>query len=181
MSKKAEIKVELDTDPAKAKLREMAKEGQAAAGRVSDAASGGLGRAATFGAVAGAGFGLAQRAAGRLTSFASDFISEGTAGFRAGIDDYLGGPEARAATQAREQTKAAFAEIIGRQQTPQVTPEIRNYYNNVRELAEITQRGNTAIDKELGGDIIKDAFEGIKDALGSGFQRIVDAVQVGVK
>lgn len=181
MSKKAEIKVELDTDPAKAKLREMAREGEAAAGRVSDAASGGLGRAATFGAVAGAGFGLAQRATSRLTSFASDFISEGTVGIRAGIDDFLLGPEARASATAREQTKAAFAEIIGRQQNPSVTPEIRNYYNHVRSIAEITERGNSTIDQELGSDIMQDAIERITDALGSGFQRIVDAIQASIK
>lgn len=181
MSKKAEVKVDLDTDPAKAKLRELAKEGEATAGRVSNAAGGGLGRAATIGAIAGAGFGLAQRAASRLTSFAGDFISEGTAGNRAQLDALLQNPQARAAATAREQTKAAYAEYVGRMQTPQVTPEMRTYFNNVRGIAELTERGNSVIDQELGGTMITDALDVVKEAIMSGVERIVDAVQVGVK
>lgn len=179
MTKKAKVKIGLDTKQAKADLKDLTKEGEKSAGRVNDSLGAGFGRAAVLGGVAGAGFGLAQRAASRLAGFVPDVISEGTVGFRAGIDDFFGGAEARAARGAREQTKAAHAEIIGRMKEPTVTPEIRNYYNNVKDLREITERGGTAIDKELGGDIVADAFDGIKNTITSGFGRIVDALQVG--
>jgi len=180
MSKKATVKVRLDTRGAKADLKGLTKEGEATAARVNKDV-GGFGRAATMGAVAGAGFGLAQRAASRVAGFMPDVISEGTAGFRARIDDFLGGGDARAARGAREDTKAAWSEIVGRMKDPTVTPEIRNYYNNVKGLKEITERGNTALDKELGGDVIKDAFEGITKTITDGFQTIVKALPIGGK
>ena len=180
MSKKATVKVRLDTRGAKADLKGLTKEGEATAARVNKDV-GGFGRAATMGAVAGAGFGLAQRAASRVAGFMPDVISEGTAGFRARIDDALGGVDARASRGAREDTKAAWSEIVGRMKDPQVTPEIRNYYNNVKGLKEITERGNTEIDKAFGGDIIKDAFEGLTKTITEGFDKIKAALPIGGK
>ena len=110
-----------------------------------------------------------------------DVISEATVGFRSGIDEYLGGPGARAAKGAREQTKSAFAEIIGRQKEPTVTPDMRNYYNNVKGLREITERGNTAIDQQLGSNVVKDAFESVTETISNGFQSIIDALPLGGK
>lgn len=181
MTKKAQVKVELDTRQGKADLRSLAKEGEKSAGRVNDALGAGFGRAAALGATAGAGFGLAQRAASRVAGFIPDVISEGTVGFRARLDDILGGVGARASRGAREQTKAAYAEIVGRMKEPTVTPEIRNYYNNVKELREITERGGAAIDQELGGDIIRGAFDGLMEVITSGFDRIVEALPIGGK
>tara|TARA_R100000458_G_scaffold59708_2_gene71306 strand:+ start:1373 stop:1915 length:543 start_codon:yes stop_codon:yes gene_type:complete len=177
--KDAKVKVELNTDPAKSELKKLAKEGKDSAGRVNDALGGGFGRAATLGAAAGVGFGLAQRAASRVAGFMPDVISEATVGFRSGIDISLGGPEARAAKSAREQTKSAYAEIIGRMKEPTVTPGMRNYYNNVRELREITERGNAAIDEQLGGNVVKDAFEMLVEAITSGFQDVINALPLG--
>jgi len=179
--KKAKVKVELDTRPGKAELRKLAKEGEKSAGRVNDSLGSGFGRAAALGAVAGAGFGLAQRAASRVAGFMPDVISEGTAGFRAKFDAGLGGIEARAARGAREETKSAYAEIVGRMKEPSVTPEMRNYYNNVKDLREITERGGSVIDQELGGDLVKDAIETITNTITSGFDRIVDALPIGGK
>lgn len=181
MTQKAKVKVELDTGPGKAELRKLAKEGEKSAGRVNDSLGGGFGRAAALGAGAGAGFGLAQRAASRVSGFIPDVISEGTVGFRAGIDARFGGVDARASRGARETTKAAYSEIIGRMKEPTVTPEIRNYYNNVKDLREITERGASAIDQELGGDVIKDAFESIMEIFNSGIERIVGALPIGGK
>jgi hypothetical protein len=178
MTQKAKVKVELDTGPAKAELRKFAKEGEQSAGRVNQAVQGGVGRAAALGAAAGIGFGLAQRAASRIGSLTPDVIGEGTAGFRAGLDDFFGGPEARAARAAREQTKDAYAEIIGRQKNPTVTPDIRNYYNTVREFREISERGGAAIDKQLGAEYIDDAVQSFVGAIDNGFDRIIDALQV---
>lgn len=181
MTEKARIRIELDTAPAQAKLRELVKESEAAAEKLNESLGKGAGRAAALGAVAGAGFGLAQRAASRASGFVPDVISEATAGFRAGVDSYFGGPDARAASYAREQTKAAFAEIVGRQQTPEVGAEVRNFYNNVRSLREVTERGQSRIDQEFGGNVIQDAFEGLKSAITGGFERIVDALPLGGK
>ena len=181
MTQKAKVKIELDTGPGKAELRKLAKEGEASAGRVNDSMSQGFGRAAALGAVAGAGFGLAQRAASRLAGFIPDAISEGTVGIRAHFDSRFGGPDARAARSAREQTKAAYSEIVGRMKEPQITPEIRNYYNNVRDRREISEKGGAAIDKELGGDILQEALDGLISAISSGFDRIVDALPIGGK
>jgi hypothetical protein len=181
MEQKAKVKVEVDTAPARAKLRELGKEGEAAAKRADGGLKEGRGSALGIGAAAGFGFGLAQRAASRVSGWMPDVISEGTAGFRAKVDDFLGGPEARAARSAREETRNAYAEIIGRQKTPTFGPEVNNYFNNIRGLREITERGNTAIDKEFGGDIIKDAFEGLKSAISGGFDRVVSVIPSGTK
>ena len=86
MTKEAKVKVELDSGPAKAELRKLGKEGEAAADRT----SGSLGGAAALGAAAGVGFGLAQQAASRLSGFMPDAISEATVGFRAGADAFFG-------------------------------------------------------------------------------------------
>ncbi|MCP4794038.1 MAG: hypothetical protein GY882_12025 [Actinomycetia bacterium] len=181
MTKKARVRLGLDTKAAEADLRDLAKEGEKSAGKVNDSLGGGFGRAAALGAVTGAGFGLAQRAASRIGGFMPDVISEASVGTRANIDDFFGGPAARAARGAREQTKSAYAEIIGRMKEPTVTPGIRNYYNNVKDLREITERGNTKIDQELGGDIVEDAFEGIKNTITGGFDRIIEALPIGGK
>lgn len=173
---KARVKLVLDLAEAKAELRKLAKEGEQSAGRVNDALGGGFGRAAALGVGAGAGFGLAQRAASRVAGFMPDVISEGTAGTRARMDDWLGGPDARAARGAREQTKAAYSEIIGRMKDPKVTPDVRNYFNNVKDMREITERGNTAIDKEFGGDEVGKAFDSIIDTITSGFDSVVSAI-----
>lgn len=178
MTKKAKVKVELDTKPAKAELRKLGKEGEKSAGRVNDSLSGGFGKAAAMGAVAGAGFGLAQRAVSRASS---GVISEAFSGFNAGLDDMAGGPEARAAKSAREQTKGAFAEIIGRMKDPTVTPDIRNYYNNVKGLREITERGNSAIDQEFGGEAIKKGIDAVTSVIAEVGESIVNAVQFGGK
>ena len=177
MTQQAKVKVELDTRPGRAELRKLAQEGEAAADRASDS----LSHAATVGAVAGVGFGLAQRAASRIGGFVPDVISEGTVGVRSYFDSAFGGPEARAARGAREQTKEAYAEIIGRMKEPAITPEIRNYYNNVKDLREITERGGSAIDRELGGDYLKDALESLLGAVSAGFDRIVEALPIGGK
>lgn len=177
MTREAKIKVELDTRPGRAELRKLAAEGEAAADRTSES----LSDAATIGAVAGVGFGLAQQAASRLAGFVPDAISEGTVGVRSYFDSAFGGPEARAARGAREQTKEAYAEIVGRMKDPAITPEIRNYYNNVKDLREITERGGSAIDRELGGDYLKDALENLLGAISSGFDRIVEALPIGGK
>ena len=181
MTKDAKVKVELDTGPAKSELRKLTKEGENSAGRVNDSLGGGFGRAATLGAAAGVGFGLAQRAASRVAGFMPDVISEATVGFRSGIDQSLGGVEARAAKSAREQTKASYAELVGRMKEPTVTPDMRNYYNNVKGLREITERGGSVIDQQLGGNIVKDAFETITETISSGFQSIIDALPLGGK
>lgn len=181
MSEKAEIKVELDTRAGKAELRKLAKEGEKSAGRVNDSLGAGFGRAAALGAVAGAGFGLAQRAASRVSGFIPDVISEGTAGFRASVDAKFGGVEARASRGAREQTKAAYSEIVGRMKEPSVTPEIRNYYNNVKDLRRITESGGSAIDKELGGDLVEDVFKSVIDSITAGFDRVISVITFGIK
>lgn len=181
MTQKAEVRVALDTSAAKADLRKLAKEGEQSAGRVNDALGGGLGRSAAIGAVAGAGFGLAQRAASRVAGFMPDIISESTVGVRAGLDATFGGPEARAAMGAREQTKAAYSEIVGRMANPHVTPEMKNYYNNIKNLREISERGNSAIDQELGGEFVKGAFQILSESITSGFDRIVSALPIGGK
>lgn len=181
MTEKAKVKVELDTAPAKAKLREFAKEGEAAAGRANDSLSGGFGRAAALGGVAGAGFGLAQRAASRLAGFIPDVISEATVGFRAGIDASFKGVEARAARGAREQTKSAYAEIIGRMSEPSVTPQARNYFNNIRDLTEISERGKSVIDQELGGEMVEDAITTIVSAINEGFASVISTITFGIK
>lgn len=182
MSQEAKIKVELDTEPARAELRKLVKEGEAAAERIRDSlGGGGLGDAAIKGGVAGTAFGLAQKAASRIGGFIPDAISEGTVGVRSYFDSAFGGPEARAARGAREQTKDSFAEIVGRMKNPSITPEIRNYYNNVKDLREITERGGSAIDQALGGDYLKDAMETVLGAVSSGFDRIVEALPIGGK
>lgn len=182
MTKKATVKVELDTKPGKAELRKLTKEGEKSAGKVNDSLGGGFGRAGALGAVAGAGFGLAQRAASRVSGFMPDVVSEASAGFFAGMSDTFGGPEARAAKGAREQTKAAYAEIIGRQKEPTVTPGMRNYFNNVKGLREITERGNTAIDKEFGGGTaISDGIQTVVDTVSSGFEGLKDVLGFGGK
>jgi hypothetical protein len=181
MSQKAEVRVGLDTSAAKADLRKLAKEGEQSAGRVNDALGGGLGRSASIGAVAGMGFGLAQRAASRVAGFMPDIISESTVGARAFASEMFGGPEARAATSAREQTKAAYREIIGRQENPTFTPEMKNYYNNIRNIREIGERGDARIDQMLGGEFVKDAVTILSESITSGFDRIVAALPIGGK
>jgi len=181
MTEKAKVKVELDTRPGKAELRKLAKEGEKSAGRVNDSLGAGFGRAAALGAVAGTGFGLAQRAASRVAGFMPAVVSESTAGDFAALNNFLGGPGARAAQGAREQTKSAYAEIVGRMKNPTVTPDIRNYYNNVRGLREITERGNSVIDQELGGTVITDSITTVVEALSSGFDRLIDALPIGGK
>lgn len=182
MTKKATVKVELDTKPGKAELRKLTKEGEKSAGKVNDSLGGGFGRAGALGAVAGAGFGLAQRAASRAAGFMPDAISEGMKGFTSWADDKTGGPEARAAKGAREQTKSAYAEIIGRQKEPTVTPGMRNYFNNVKGLREITERGNTAIDQEFGGGkAVAEGIQTLVDTANSGFQGLKDVLGFGGK
>lgn len=181
MSQEAKVKVELDTRPGRAELRKLAQEGEAAADRASDSLGEDFGRAAALGAAAGAGFGLAQRAASRIGGFVPDVISEGTVGVRSYFDSAFGGPEARAARGAREQVKESYAEIVGRMKEPAITPDIRNYYNNVKDLREITERGGSAIDRELGGEYVKDALESLLGAVSAGFDRIVEALPIGGK
>lgn len=181
MTEKAKVKVELDTKPAKGELRKLTKEGEKSAGRVNDSLGGGLGRSAMLGAAAGAGFGLAQRAASRVAGFMPDVISEATVGFTSGIDAALGGVEARAAKSVREETKSAYSEIIGRMKEPTVTPGMRSYFNNVKDLREITERGGSTIDQQLGGNVVKDAFETVTETISNGFQSIVDALPLGGK
>lgn len=182
MTEKAKVKVELDTKPGKAELRKLTKEGEKSAGRVNDALGGGLGRAGALGAVAGAGFGLAQRAASRVSGFMPDVVGESMAGFSAGMSEEFGGPEARAAKFAREQTKSAFAEIIGRQKEPTVTPGMRNYFNNVKQVREITERGNSAIDQEFGGGkAIADGIRTVVGAIGDAATTVTDFLGIGGK
>lgn len=179
--KRAVVKVELDTTKAKQDLKALAKEGEKAAGRANDSLGGGFGRAGALGAAAGAGFGLAQRAASRVSGFASDQIAEGTAGTRAIVDAEFGGPEARAARTARERTSGAFAEILGRMKDPSITPSIQNFYDNTRDLAEITERGRSFANEKLGGDVVGDAVKGVIETIDAGFDRMIDALQVGSK
>lgn len=181
MSKKAEVRVDLDTAPAKAKLREFAKEGEATALRTNDSLASGLGRAGALGAAAGVGFGIAQRAASRIGGWMPDVITEGTAGDRATWDAKWGNVESRAASQARQETANTFREIVGRMENPSVTPSIRNYYENIRGLREITERGESVINQELGGTIVSDAVNTIVEAVTSGFNRLVDALPLGGK
>ena len=181
MTEKARVKVEIDTSLSKRELKKLVKEAEKSAGKVNDSITGGLGRAAALGGLAGAGFGLAQRAASRVGGFMPDVISEGTVGFRAGIDDMLGGPEARASRSAREQTSSAYSEIIGRMKEPSVTPEIKNYYNNVKDLREITERGGSVIDQELGGEAVKTALDSLIEAITGGFDRVVESLPIGGK
>lgn len=177
MSKNAKVKVSLDTRQAKADLRGVTKEGQAAAEGVSKSLGGGVGRAAVLGTVAGAGFGLAQRAAGRVTQAAGGLISEFGAPITNWLDQKLSGPEIRSSQYAREQTKAAYAEIIGRMKDPQVTPDVRNYFENVKGLREITERGNAAIEQELGGEAVAEAVEKITDEIKAGIDRMIDEIR----
>ena len=181
MTKKATVKVELDTRPGKAELKKLSKEGEKSAGRVNDSLGGGFGRAATIGGIAGAGFGLAQRAASRVSGFMPDAFSEATAGGRASLDSFFKGPEARAAKSAREETKSAFAEIVGRMKEPTVTPGMRNYFNHVKGLREITEKGNSFIDQNLGGTVVKDGIESLMGSVASGFQSVIDALPLGGK
>tara|TARA_R110000803_G_scaffold51337_4_gene106225 strand:- start:9296 stop:9832 length:537 start_codon:yes stop_codon:yes gene_type:complete len=178
MTKKAKVKVELDTKPAKAELRKLGKEGEKSAGRVNDSLGGGFGKSAALGAVAGAGFGLAQRMASSATG---GVVSEAFAGANAWLDDRAGGPEARASKSAREQTKGAYAEIVGRMKDPSVTPDIRNYYNNVKGLREITERGNSAIEQDLGGGAIKEGIENVMETITSVGERVVAVLGLGGK
>jgi len=177
----ARVRLAIDTRKAKGDLRNVAKEGAKTAGKVNDSLGGGFGRSAMTGAIAGAGFGLAQRAASRVGGFMPDAISEATVGIRARIDDAFGGPEARAARGAREATKASYAEIIGRMKDPKMTDQARSFFNTVKAERMITERGNSAIDKDTGAKTIKDAFGGIVEAITKGFSELRGALPTGGK
>lgn len=179
MTQKAQVKVELDTKQAKSDLRALGKEGERAAGQVNKNLSGGLGRAGALGAIAGAGFGLAQRAASRVSSAVPAVFSEGALALTAPVDRFFGGPEARAGQAARQETSNAFAEIVGRMSDPSVTPEMRNYFNNVKDLREITERGKSVIDQTLGMENAKSAVDNIVSSITEGFQFLARELAVG--
>ena len=59
---------------------------------------------------------------------------------------------------------------------------MRNYYNNVKGLREITERGNTAIDQEFGGGkAVAEGIQTLVDTANSGFQGLKDVLGFGGK
>ena len=92
MTEKAQVKVELDTKPAKRKLRDLGRAGEAAAGRINK--KGASGKAGSFGGSLaqgfgfGAGFGLGKKIAGSVGIFSAigDVVGDATVGLRAQMD-----------------------------------------------------------------------------------------------
>ena len=179
MAKGAKAKVRLDTKSAERKLRDIGKQGKAAAGRVQQKANegGGVGFGGGFGlgAAAAVGVGAAKRAAGSMFGSVGDIIGEKTAGLRSIGDAALGGPEARGRKQAREETADAWAEIAARTGDGN-SPAIRAYHKNISDMRVKTEQGRNKVEQILthGGSTIdsEDPFDKILDA-------IVGAIQDG--
>lgn len=175
------IRVVLDTDQASKALDRLASQGEATAGRINEdlnrRSSGvGLGRAGAIGAAFGFGAAAAQRAA---SGTIGAWVSEGTVGMRAGLDELVGGPELRANKAAREQTKQAFGLIVG--QTNDAT-QAGAYYDNVRQIEQERAKGENLIDQEIGGIAfgeknVGDLVDRLGQFISDGFDGIISKIQ----
>lgn len=175
MTQEAKIKVRLDTSQAEAALRGVSASGEAAARRVSrevedESGGAGLGGALLRGGALGLGaLGVGAAARGSI----GDVLAEGTSSIRASIDLGIGGPEARAAAAAREQTKQAFAASVGFTGDAE---SARGYFNQIRQLRERYEVGAAQIDRALGGDpvdLLQTVTDRITSAIRDGFSEIV--------
>lgn len=184
MTRSAKTRVKLDTRPAKERLREIGKEGKAAAGRVNESVNRGrlgFGHGFGLGAAAAIGVGAARRAGGSMFGAIGDHISNLTAGTRAVFDAGLGGPTERGKKQAREETANAWAEIVARTGDAHAS-NVRNYYNQIKELRVKTEQGRNAVEQILTrsgkplseDDPLDKVLQAIIDAIKDGFGQLID-------
>ena len=192
MAKGAVTKLKLDTDQAHRDLKELAREGEAPAGRLNrkgkGAGKGGGGGAFGKGFGAGAGFALGKKIAGSVGFFSSvgDIASDAFSGISADIDTGLGAQLSRAKKAAREETVQSMS-----MQTYHANNAdgAKQFYNNIlRNKHKPLQQGASEIRKATGGsrgldpdlktpfdkitsnvtDAIKDGFSKLQEALGGG-------------
>jgi len=113
MAKGAVTKLQLDTDQAHRDLKELAREGEATAGRVNrkGGSTGGQGGSFGKGFSAGAGFALGKRVASSVGFFSAvgDVASDALSGVQADVDYSLGAQVSRARKSAREETVSQMA------------------------------------------------------------------------
>lgn len=152
MVKEAKIKVSLDTKKAKQDLRDLGKQGEAAAGRVAGGVrgeKGGSSIAKGFGI--GAGFAIGKRLAGSAGFFSSitDVMGEVVSGIGADFDKWSTAPIQRAKKGARDQTSQDMALLTYYSGD---TTAAKAYYNQVLEMKHLPQQvGATEIQKALAG------------------------------
>ena len=177
MATEAKVRVRIDTKQAKKGLRDLGKEGTAAAGRIGRDVRGGLGR----GFALGAGMALGVRAARSISAGGiGDQFSERTSGIVAQADALLGAPDARARKAAREEVKNSNAEIVGRTGS---TADAKRQFDAILPRHQAREQGASDINKELGGYVLtseemeklKALFAPTTEAITEGLQKVADA------
>ena len=183
MAQGAKVAVTLDTKPAEKKLRELGKQGEATARRVSGKASGGPGDGSLgqgFGV--GVGFGLGKKVAGAVGVFGAigAVTGEYFSGFSAQAAGLIGSPEALARKGAREETVATFASQAGRTGD---TSGARQFYNAVLQAKHLPQQiganklhaalGSGRGDSPDGKNHLDRMFNGIISEISSGFDNLI--------
>lgn len=192
MAQGANIKVELDTKPAKKKLQQLGKEGEATARRVGggkESGSGGFGGGLAQGFGVGAGFGLGKKIAGAVGVFSAtgDVIGEAFSGVTAMVDSEIGAPAARAKMAARNETVANYAFAAG---VTGSTADAKEYFNNILKAKHMPlEQGAADIRAATGGtkgsemnisrNPLDHVFDGIVSQIESGFEGIIRAVKGG--
>lgn len=182
MATEAKVRVRIDTKQAKKGLRDLGKEGAAAAGRIGRDAGGRAGGGLRKGFMLGAGLGLGVKAAraieaGSIGDVAGEFI----AGPAAAFDLAVSAPEARAKKAARQEVSASLAEITGRTKN---TSDAVAVYNNILPRHLARTQGAALIQAALtdGDPAVKEAedinkfSDQVIDALFGGIKRIIEAI-----
>ena len=189
MAKGAVTKLKIDTDQAHRDLKELAREGEATAGRINrkgkGAGKGGTGGAFGKGFGAGAGFSLGKKIAGSVGFFSSigDIASDAFSGISADVDVGLGAQLSRAKKGAREeavQEMAMFTYHAGS------TDGAKRFYNNIlRNKHKPLQQGAADIMVATGGSRgldpdLKTPFDkitsNVTDTIKDGFTRLLEAL-----
>lgn len=178
----AKVKLRIDTSKAKADLQQVTKEGEATTGRISrrmrergggGAAGGGLrgfGLGAGVGALSATAIGAGRRA---VSGGLGDVFGEVFAGATATADAFLGGPEARAKRQARDEAKVAFKSIVGREG---FSPDMIDYHQTILRERFKDEKGASDIEKFLTGGVegsVKEAREVL--------DKLIDAIVGAIK
>ncbi len=189
MAQGANVKVELDTKPAQKKLRDLSRQGEATARRVSggtgEGGTTGFGSGIVQGFGVGAGFGIGKKIAGSVGVFSAigDVIGDATSGIVADIDAGITAPQARARKAARDETVQAFSLHAG---LTGDTSGAKEYFNTILKAKHLPQQmgasqlnqalgGSRAVSPDLKGPLDR-LLEGIIEKIGSGFDMILGAL-----
>jgi len=183
MGEEVKVRVRLDTRQAKGELRDMTRDAESTAGRVSGGIRRALGRglrAVGFGAAIGSGIAAVR---GATESGIGDVVGESLGGIGAQLAQFFLGDlddKARSSRRAREEAIATFGTVAGIRN--EISPGMRNWFDATQKRMEKEERGRQLFerDEQFRGpgldDLVTRIMQGLAGLLKTAVQELLSGL-----